>query len=362
MAGCSSLPSQGPSASQVATRADEQAVNRDYLVVNLSPPVVSITSAYRINPLSQYFADARPAPTQVVGVGDILTITLFEAGEGGLFASDNGARVTFVNPVSSDGNITVPYAGQVRAAGRTPQQMEQAIVSALEGKAIQPQAIVVVSTNNSQSVILTGDISSGRYPLLPGGERILDIIAKAGGTKQQSYAERVQLTRNGRIGEVFLQKLIDYPSENVYVLPGDRLHVTHDPETFTIMGAIGSTGQFPFERERVTLMEAVARSGGLSETTADRTGLFVFRYEPDAIAKLLRKDYNGRFGAQAPVVYRIDMGDPNAFFYANSFLLRDKDLIYVADSPATELTKIIAVLNGIRSVGSVARDVRAFTK
>ena len=353
-AGCAGMPSTGPSATQVATYADEAVVNRDYLIVDMNAAVVSAASNYRINPLSQYFAAAKPPPTQTAGIGDVLTITLFEAGQGGLFASDNGARVTLDASVGSDGYITVPYAGQIKAAGRTTAQLEADIVKALEGKAIQPQAVVLIRENNSQSVVVSGDVSSpGRVPLLAGGERILDIIAKAGGTKESAHNLRVQLVRGGRIGEIPMQKLIDYPSENVYMMPGDRLFITNDPEVYTIMGASSQTGAISFERERVTLLEGIAKAGGLSAARADSTGVFLFRYEPDAIARLLRKDYDGHFGPMAPIVYRVNMSQPNAYFLAKSFLLRDKDLIYISEAPATDFQKFMSVVNGVRQLSTI---------
>lgn len=351
---CSTLPSTGPSTAQVATNSDEASVNRDYLVVDLNAAVVSATANYRINPMSQYFAAQKPAPAQTVGVGDVLQVMIFEAGQGGLFASEYGARVTLTVTVSSSGEITVPYAGALRASGRTPAQLEAAIVQSLEGKAIQPQAVVVISQNNSQVAIVSGDVGNpGRISLIPGGERILDVLARSGGTRSNAYSARIQLVRNGRIAEIPMQKLIDYPSENVYVMPNDRLFVTNDPEVYTIMGAVGQNAAVPFEREKVTLLEGVAKVGGLSEQRADSTGVFVFRYEPDAIARLLRKDYDGRFGAMAPIVYRINMGDPNAYFYAKSFLLRDKDLIYVAESPSTDVSRFMSMVSGARNLATL---------
>ena len=64
-----------------------------------------------------------------LGIGDVVSITIFEAEVGGLFVpGDAGARpgnfVTLPNQiVDSNGNITVPYAGTIRAAGRTPSEV-----------------------------------------------------------------------------------------------------------------------------------------------------------------------------------------------------------------------------------------------
>lgn len=79
----------------------------------------------------------RRPPKIRLGIGDVVSITIFEAAAGGLFIpSEAGARpgnfVTLPNQiVDSKGNITVPYAGTIRAAGRTPAEIQQAIIDAL---------------------------------------------------------------------------------------------------------------------------------------------------------------------------------------------------------------------------------------
>ena len=83
------------------------------------------------------FSVRRPPPWRItLGIGDVVSVTIFEP-PGGLFVpSDAGARpgnfVTLPNQiVDSNGNITVPYAGTIRAAGRTPSEVQQAINEAL---------------------------------------------------------------------------------------------------------------------------------------------------------------------------------------------------------------------------------------
>ena len=250
-------------------------------------------------------------------------------------------------------------AGRIKAAGRTAAQVEQAIVGGLEGKAIQPQAVVLIQTNVSQTVIVSGDVlGAGRIPLTPNGDRVLDAVARAGGIRAPAHQVRIQLVRNGRIATASYMKLMDYPSENVYVQPNDQIFVLQDPEVVTIMGAVGSTAAVPFERDKVSLMEGLAKVGGLNDNRADRTGVFLFRYEAPEIAKALRPDYDGRFGNPVPIVYRVDMGDPNALFYAKSFPLRDKDLIYVSNAPATEFAKFMAVVNQVRGGTNIIRDIK----
>jgi protein involved in polysaccharide export with SLBB domain len=82
---------------------------------------------------------SRPPPRITLGIGDVVSVTIFEAEPGGLFApSEPGTRpgnfVTLPSQVvDTNGNITVPYAGTIRARGRTPAEVQEAINEALSG-------------------------------------------------------------------------------------------------------------------------------------------------------------------------------------------------------------------------------------
>jgi protein involved in polysaccharide export with SLBB domain len=76
------------------------------------------------------------------GVGDILRVTIFEARPGGLFIPDGGLRQgNFITvpeqELDSDGNIAIPYAGTIRAAGRTAVQLQRAIEEGLKNRAMR---------------------------------------------------------------------------------------------------------------------------------------------------------------------------------------------------------------------------------
>jgi polysaccharide biosynthesis/export protein len=49
----------------------------------------------------------------------------------------------------------------------------------------------------------------------------------------------------------------------------------------------------------------------------------------------------------SPVAYRFDLADANSYFLADQFPVRDKDIIFVADAGAAQVSKIFTVLNNI---------------
>jgi polysaccharide export outer membrane protein len=75
----------------------------------------------------------------------------------------------------------VPYAGAIRAKGRTPAEVQAAIVAALKDRALEPQAVVTLADQRASLITVLGDgVGSLRFPASASGERILDTIARAG--------------------------------------------------------------------------------------------------------------------------------------------------------------------------------------
>lgn len=352
LAGCSTLPATGPSTQQITSTGEGKALT-DYVLVNLDQRAVDILSQYRVTAFSQRFAAPRPKPNQIVGVGDGLSITIFEAGQGGLFSSDYGARVTFSQRVDSDGTITVPYGGKIRAAGSSPQDVEKRIVAALEGRAIQPQALVAIQETVDRTYVVAGEVGQGgRKPISAAGDRILDAVAASGGSRSAAYETRVTLQRGSQQGSAIMKDLIDNPPENVYVQPGDRIYVAKDPEIFLAFGAVPQPGPIEFGMEKVSLLEAVGKAGGLIDNRSDPGAFFVFRYEPESAIRQIKPDYDGKYGAKVPVVYRVDLRDPRAYFFAKGFTVRDRDVLYVANSALTELQKFLTIIGQARNLAS----------
>ena len=114
--------------------------------------------------ISNTFTDRRLPKAFQFGVGDVVSVTIFEAAAGGLFIPSEasvrpGNFVTLPNQeVDNNGNISVPYAGNIRAQGRTPVEVQQAIVDALKNRAIEPQAVVSLATQRTSLVTVLGDV------------------------------------------------------------------------------------------------------------------------------------------------------------------------------------------------------------
>ncbi|WP_442754238.1 polysaccharide biosynthesis/export family protein [Methylocystis sp. JAN1] len=306
--------------------------------------------------LRGFFGDYRPSASQVIGVGDSLQVTVWEAAAGGLFSAGPeggnvapGSRSAAIpeQSVGRDGSITVPYAGRIQVAGRTQQQVEAAIVERLRGKAIEPQALVSVTHNVSNTATVTGEVANGaRVPLSLRGDKVLDVIAVAGGYRSPVHETFISVTRGNRTARAPLQALLANPSENIFVRPGDVLTVESRPQTFTVVGATGANGAvIPFDARGITLEEALGKSGGLADNRADPDGLFVMRYEPEPLVREFPNVSPKLLEHQnIPVAYHLNMKDPSALFAARRFAIRDKDIIYVSNSPLAEVGKVVQLV------------------
>ena len=370
LAGCSALPSTGPTTAEVTDQAQSGPDVR-YILRDVDENVVSVLATHQMASFSGSFGDRRPPPDQRIGIGDTVTVTIWEAAAGGLFSSpvvsanSTGTRSAVIPPqtVAKDGSITVPYAGRIQVAGLTTPEVERRIVSNLTGKAIEPQALVTVPAGTANSVTVLGEVTNGnRIPLSVRGERILDVIAAAGGIRAPAHETFVTLQRGGRTVVVPMQRLILNSSENIYAHPNDVVTVVRDPQTFSVFGAAGRNAVVPFEAAGITLEQALAKSGGLIDTRSDPFGVFLLRYEPLRVAKLLDPHFEAASSNQmVPVVYRVNLRDAKSYFLAQGIKIRNRDMIYIANAPLNEIQKVLQLFTTVaQPVSSAAAAASVF--
>jgi polysaccharide export outer membrane protein len=363
LGGCLFLPSSGPNSLDVSIGASPSGVT--YSVIKLTPEVVKTLAEYGPLTLSAAFGDKRPPPEIKFGIGDVVSVSVFEAAAGGLFIPiEAGVRpgnfVTLPNqPVDTSGNISVPYAGAIRTAGRTPSQVGQTIVDAIKTRAIEPQVVVALVTQNTSLISVLGEVNvPNRFPAMPAGEHLLDSITRGGGIKDQGYESWVVLERRGRRAAVPFGAMIYEPGNNIWTWPGDTVYVYREPQTFLAFGASGQQGQFPFNAWRVSLAEAVGLAGGLLDVQSDPSSVFLYRREPRELAEKLGIDCSKYEGPTVPVVYNVSFKDPGGYFLATKVQMYNKDVIFAANSQSVDVTKffnfvntVVQPVNGMASTG-----------
>jgi polysaccharide export outer membrane protein len=361
LSACNSLPRSGPAHQAIEHGATSKyktpnnSVGIDYALVDINGKVASQFDYTILNSLEKGFGGGKgPPPQTPLGIGDVVQLTIFEAQSGGLFIpEDAGSRpgnyITLPNQtIDREGMINVPYAGAIKAAGRAAGEVQTEIEKRLANRAIEPQVVITTITSRSTSVSVLGDVNApAKLDLSPAGERVLDLVARAGGLNAPQYETYLTIERKGREATVLFRTLIDRPSENIYARPGDTIFLARERRTYLIFGATEQSGRVDFEDSNLTLGEAIAKSGGLLDGRADPAQVFLYREVPRESLTKIGVDVSHFSGEIVPTIFKANLRDPAIFFAIQQFKMKDKDIIYVSNADAVELTKFLSIVNDV---------------
>jgi len=133
------------------------------------------------------------------------------------------------------------------------------------------------------------------------------------------------------------------PRQNIPLRAGDVVTALFQPLSFTALGATGKSDEINFEARGISLAQALARAGGLVDTRSNAEGVFIFRFESEQALRF-SADVPTTPDGRVPVIYRVDLKDPRSFFVAQSFPMENKDVLYIANAPGSELQKFLNLL------------------
>lgn len=336
------LPSVGPTKQQVFAGSVQR--KGDAYVVAVNDRVTRATAVVPALGFSSTFQSAGKLTSDTIRPGDTLGLTVWENVDDGLLAAQ-GANYTALDEVQvdSEGFIFVPYAGRLRAAGNTPDQLREAITARLQDQTPDPQVQVRRLAGDGSTVSLTGAVGAqGVYPIERPTRTLATMLAKAGGVTISPEIAQVTVIRGNAKGKIWFQDLFNHPELDIALRGGDRILVEEDSRSFTALGATRDQARVPFETQDFSALEAIAQVGGLLSTSSDPTGVFIIRNEPAEIAGqvLGRTDL---VGAQR-MIYVLNLKEPNGLFLARDFVIRDQDTLYVTEAPYAQWTKTISLL------------------
>ena len=347
------LPRSGPSKSEIF----EGSVQRsgDAFIVLVNDDVTRATAVVPAFGFSDAFLNAGDIGSDVIRPGDVLGLTIWENVSDGLLAGE-GQNATILEEVQVDGAgfIFVPYAGRLRAAGNTPEAMRRVITNRLDEQTPDPQVQVRRVAGDGATVSIVGAVGGqGVFAIERPTRRLSAMLARAGGITIAPDIAQISIIRGGETGMIWFQDLYDNPEFDIALRGGDRILVEGDRRTFTALGATGSQNRIPFESQTISAIEAIASVGGLNSSIADPTGVFVFRNEPEAIARTVMG--RGDLIGTQRVAYVLDLTQPNGMFQARDFAIRDGDTVYVTEAPFVTWDKTISALTGsLASVNAVS--------
>lgn len=359
LAGCATLPASGPTAGEIKRGAKPDQNVLGFRIVDITPEIVrgvGESTAAADGALPTLATLVAPGRNDVVGPGDVLSVGIYEVGVSlfgggrtvgeGFDPSAKGEPFPTV-VVDREGAISLPYVGRIEVGGKTPAEIQTLIERALRGKSQNPQALVGVKLNVSDTVFVSGDVRRpGRFDLSLQNERLLDAIALAGGADYSSEDTLVRFTRGGRTLEERLGRIRAGAPDDLMLVPGDRIELIKRPRSFLVLGASTRVSQVSFETGDLSLAEAVARAGGPADAVADPSAVFLFRYDPAHTPQ-----------GDMPIIYRLNMMQPTSYFLSQRFAIRDKDVIYIANAAANRPGKLVAIINQLFSPFVTARAI-----
>jgi len=292
--------------------------------------------------------------TYLVGIGDVLNITVWDHPE--LTIPQSGARSAAEagNVVHRDGTIFYPYVGKVPVAGRHVTEIREDITREL-GKYIKsPQVDVSVAAFRSQRVFVSGAVNKpSMVPVTNVPTTLLSAIHASGGMAPNADWRRVTLTST-QAGEL-VKETLDLSalyqrgvlSQNRLLESNDVLHIpSNDSLKVFVMGDVVKAGTQRIDRGGITLAEALNNVGGINESTASASGIFVLRANPDA-PKLVD-------------IYQLDAAVESMIVLSAQFRLEPMDIVYVTSTPIARWNKVIdqltSSLTGIYQIDRIIND------
>lgn len=347
------LPKSGPNKTEILAGAVQNGGNA--FVVEVDDRVTRLTSAVPQFGFSSSFSSAQALTADTVRPGDVLGLTIWENVDDGLLSGETGTATALDEvQVDSDGFIFVPYAGRIRAAGNTPEQLRVLITNKLREQTPDPQIEVRRVAGDGSTVSLTGTVASpGIYPIERPTRSLLGMLSQAGGVSVASDIALVTLIRGNQKGTVWYEDLFRNPKLDVALRGGDRILVEEDSRSYIALGATGGQSRVAFESQDLSALEALAQVGGLLTLSSDPTGIFILRKERQDVARSItgRADLKG----DQRMIYLLNLTAPNGLFIARDFVIRDDDTIFVTEAPYAQWSKSISLIaGGLTPIANVA--------
>ncbi len=349
--GCT-LPRSGPTAGEI--RAAGTTPGYDMHIVNVNPTIAGQTRVDAKLGFGANFLNAGTVSPDTISPGDRVEVTVWENVDNGVL-SGVGQKATVLKELQVDqsGEIYVPYAGRLRAAGLDPEALRGEITRGFESQTPDPQVEVRRVAGDGATVSVMGGVNTpGVYPIQAPTRRLSPMLAIAGGVDVPAEIAQIKIERGGRTGRIWLQDLYDDPRNDIALRPNDRIIVEEDRRAFTALGASTNQARVNFSKRDMSALEAIAAAGGLNGRSADPTGIFVFRSETADVANRVL----GRSDLVGPqrMAYLLDLTSSEGLFSAREFIIRDEDTVYLTEAPFAAWSRVLSVaVTAVSLAGSV---------
>ncbi|MDD5432301.1 MAG: SLBB domain-containing protein [Candidatus Omnitrophica bacterium] len=204
-----------------------------------------------------------------IGISDLLEIKVYE--------EPDLSREVRVGP---DGNISYPLIGNIKAEGLTARELEKKLTDLLSGGfMVSPQVSVFIKQYAEISIL--GEVKTPGSYEMKAVFSLTQAIATAGGFTDKADTSKVKIIRN--VGnkkmtmEVDAQQILDREVPDIDLKGNDTI-VVDKLGTISVLGKVEKPGVFDLKKG-MTVLDAIALAGGLSETAMANGTKVIRTYE-----------------------------------------------------------------------------------
>ncbi len=288
------------------------------------------------------FGSTSQAAFDRLGPGDRVNVRIWESGTPTVFTSSGGGTDLGEMTVDEAGRLYFPYVGAMRVAGMTVGEVRSAVARRLRTVVLNPQVDVRSIEQRSMLVSVQGEATkTGSFPITRGRTLLGELLAEVAPSQENPEILRVTMRRDGRAATVRLSDIYANPALDIPLRPGDSVILSEVVENITVLGAAGVQGQIRIPERNFSLIDALGQARGLNPEAADPRAVFVMRAQAQP--------------GSPPLVYQINMRQPESIALANRFVLRDNDAVLVSGASWAQTRQVLsAFAQGLATVRSVA--------
>lgn len=348
---CGTLPRGAAIQAEITKGADQP--EADFAVYAVSKTFLPSLAEWPSTGERKYgwLAHSHGSNAQIIRPGDSVNVTIWDSAENSLLMAPGQRSVDLsALRVSENGMIFIPYVGKVRVGDRSPDSARQSLQRQLEGIAPGAQVQLTMLEGRTNSVdMVSGVAKPGNIKMPDQDFSVLAAISSAGGVSASLTNPRVKLVRGHKTYRTSLSRLLDNPKLDTRLRGGDQIIVEKDDRYFLSLGATGSENQFPFNRDKVSALDALSLIGGVDDNRANPKGVLILREYP---ASALDAGQHGP--RQQRVVFTIDLTTSDGLFSARNFYVNSGDLVLATESPVSSARVVVSLIGSAFGLINIA--------
>lgn len=336
---------------RVSAGSSQPTASTPYSVFNITPSIIANQQPVAPPPSEDLAPlDLHNPIEYIVGPGDVLQIIVWDHLElTNPFGSTTRDPVSGGQLVAADGTVTFPYVGNFKASGLTVQQIQELLARGLSTVVNKPQVSVRIAAFRSSRIQVTGEVKNpGVVTLDDTPKGAIEAINERGGLNPTASRRKALLIRDGKSYEIDLAGLLSSgaPAINPQLNAGDTVHVpdTNNDQVF-VLGELNKQGPLVMGQQRMSLTEALTKSGGMDSLRAEDSGVLVFRRPQSP--------------QDTALIYALDMSTPQGVLLAGEFNLQPRDVVYVKATAFAQYNLVVSqMLPTITAVFQIDRLTR----